>query len=847
MKKLLLLTFILSTFLSKAQLYIPTDLYNEPAGKSYKFLPNDGQLENTDGNLATNILYYHDRHVPRTYYGDNDIYFVAPGMVTDSVGESDSLFRIRLRFVGGEHEILNCVPIVSEQDNVSHNFYLAHTGSGVEGVKGNGRVVYEDIYDDIDFHAYSNKNGLKTYTVIKPGGDPNDIHMQFSGQTAINTATNGALDVYINQYNFEFPELIAYEVDNNGTATLLNWNPVYVQQGNGVVSLTTGSYDITKTLVLMAGIPTALSPAAPPFIENLLWCTNLPSVDAEFGTKVVTDNGGNVFLGLTATDFKFPTAAVKNGVVSTKNAAILGFKNNHEDWFVTYIGTDDDDYNVRIAVDNNNHVFMGAVAAGVDLYTTGPTGSYLDNSPDAPYNDWMVAKIDYGNDGVIEWSTYIDSENQVDRFMAVGVDNNGAVFFAGQGGSNMPLKSLAGAYNSSTGDAIILKFSNAGVLQWGTRFGGTAAVGIEAIKFDSQNRMVLTGVAADNTFTDEDAGSGAYTANFAGGYFDGFFTIFNANLSLFHSTRIGGTDVDHLYGLDIDDQDNIYMSGAALGAGWPNENLGGGAYLDNTHNGNGTYSLITGDGILLKVNKDGVLKHSTYYGGRADENGLGLAVTPDGYVLMVGTTTSDDFPTQSINDAYQENRHSRGNDIIENGFVTMFDDNLNQKWSSYFASSDAMAAVGTAHSFAYTWDADVANNGHLFTVGVFGSAQRKKHTFPFVEDPNGYFDDASSEQGGMFVADYDVRNPLPPATIFEKKAAFSLLQVFPNPAKNQITIGLKNEAVFNGEIVIKNLQGQVLFRTNEQEVTELKIDINKYSTGSYIVQYGNQSTLFIKQ
>ena len=73
------------------------------------------------------------------------------------------------------------------------------------------------------------------------------------------------------------------------------------------------------------------------------------------------------------------------------------------------------------------------------------------------------------------------------------------------------------------------------------------------------------------------------------------------------------------------------------------------------------------------------------------------------------------------------------------------------------------------------------------------------------------------------------------------------LQVFPNPAKNQITIGLKNEAVFNGEIVIKNLQGQVLFRTNEQEVTELKIDINNYSTGSYIVQYGNQSTLFIKQ
>src|SRR5262249_37171408 len=100
-------------------------------------------------------------------------------------------------------------------------------------------------------------------------------------------------------------------------------------------------------------------------------------------------------------------------------------------------------------------------------------------------------------------------------------------------------------------------------------------------------------------------------------------------------------------GIAVDAAGSIYLAGTARGG---SSFLGGGAPRGQ------------GDAFLIRLDNDGqTLAMDALLGGTGDEFGFGLAVDKDGGAILVGRTSSADFP---LTKPFQSVLRSR-----ENGFI----------------------------------------------------------------------------------------------------------------------------------------------------------------------------------
>ena len=138
------------------------------------------------------------------------------------------------------------------------------------------------------------------------------------------------------------------------------------------------------------------------------------------------------------------------------------------------------------------------------------------------------------------------------------------------------------------------------------------------------------------------------------GLHDAYLSKFDANGSeLLYSTYLGGSERDRAYDLFVDDSGCVYVSGSTNSDDFP---VTSGAF-DVSYNGG--Y-----DAYVLKLNANGsALEHSTYIGGKADEDSEyeepnRIAVDGNGCVFLAGRTNSTDFPTT---EGVVSTNHSGGN------------------------------------------------------------------------------------------------------------------------------------------------------------------------------------------
>jgi len=100
-------------------------------------------------------------------------------------------------------------------------------------------------------------------------------------------------------------------------------------------------------------------------------------------------------------------------------------------------------------------------------------------------------------------------------------------------------------------------------------------------------------------------------------------------------TYLGGSSSDRGYGVSLDDDNNIYITGWVSSDDFPTT---AGTY-DESHNGNS-------DAFVAKLNPSGSdLIYATYLGGSDIEYGEGIVVNGDGEAIAGGLTYSSDFPT----------------------------------------------------------------------------------------------------------------------------------------------------------------------------------------------------------
>jgi hypothetical protein len=157
----------------------------------------------------------------------------------------------------------------------------------------------------------------------------------------------------------------------------------------------------------------------------------------------------------------------------------------------------------------------------------------------------------------------------------------------------------------------------------------------------------------------------------------------------------GGSPFTFAQNAACDAQGNTYVTGATQVLDLPVRH----AYQPSPAAGS------TMSAFVAKYNPAGKLLWCTYLGGNNQSMGIGVAVMPDGGVVVAGLTTSDAFPTTIT--AFQ-GRNNGQSDY----FVTVFDANGNLRYSTYLGGS---GVEGQLPPYA-----DDQNNGNCVAVDAQG-------------------------------------------------------------------------------------------------------------------------------
>lgn len=361
--------------------------------------------------------------------------------------------------------------------------------------------------------------------------------------------------------------------------------------------------------------------------------------------------------------------------------------------WVTYFGGSSDDIVYDLAPTRwtapgtppANDSFV--IAAGATVGTTipgytGSVGSGLTTS-----NLAFISKISR-NTGAPVWTVVLRVSNPYLDFVYTATDTSGNIFLAGTCSGGLPTTSGSYQQTAAGGSAPYLaKFDSTGSLLWCTYYGGALMASTHGIAVDRGGDVVLYSVVTDSSL----ATPGAYQNNSAGrANLDPMVTRFSSTGALRWSTYCSSISVEPGYAYSdfgavvIDRSGNIIITGETYGTGFP---VTSGAF-QRSHAG-WTGIQPTSDGFLVKLNAAGTqMLWGTYIGGTEWEHPYGLAVDSANNILLVGTTSSINFPVTS---GAQQTSHSDQTQVTSNptydGFAMMFDSAGSCRWSTYLGGA----------------------------------------------------------------------------------------------------------------------------------------------------------------
>ncbi len=305
------------------------------------------------------------------------------------------------------------------------------------------------------------------------------------------------------------------------------------------------------------------------------------------------------------------------------------------------------------------------------------------------------------------WGTYFGDE----RFELKDskIDSNGNLYIVGSvfGPDITNLTSFTNnaSYHQSYGggnyDGFIIKFNPLGQIVWGTFFGGFNDDYIEAIDFDNNDNLYITGSTLSNTNI---ATVGAFQENLAGSS-DMFISKFTSSGTLVWSTYFGGNDPDGGDNkISFDGLGNIYISGSA-----ESTNL---ATV-------GVFQEVKGyaSSIIAKFDLNGNRIWATYYGYKRAIIDLKTSL----YGLYVTGTTNDCPPNNSYNTYYgTTNGFKPLPSNCKELYLSKFNTSGQRDWSTYYGGnqSEGVNSIGlkddkiyfSGTSPSYT-NQEVATNG----------------------------------------------------------------------------------------------------------------------------------------
>lgn len=598
------------------------DNYGPLNGNGMNFIENKGQLVDMNNNLRSDILYAGDGGGMQVYLRKTGISYVLSNMtevmkeVKREIEESErrgellnggklekeqellskkmlKLHRIDMEFEGGDPS-----PVVLSSDKVDGylNYYYGHCTGGITNVQSYNRIVYQNVYPNIDIVFYGGKkDGLKYDIIVRPGGDPNDIKLKYSGVDEIKVESSKLRVLSsLGELTEDLPR-----VYQNINGKIVDVKAEYQLQGT-TLNLQLSTYNLQHPLVID---PWATYYGGSAFMGDA-------SID------ITTDVLGNVVIAGATSSSNFPVSvgAFQTSGGGSVDAFVIKFNSAGTRQWATYYGGNFTDYGNGIATDNlGNIVIAGQTNSPTFPITSGAFQTNYRGS--AGLEDAFLVKFDAA--GARQWATFYGG-NDDDVATSVATDTSGNVIFTGRTSStNFPV--TLGAFQTSNAgaqSAFVVKFDGLGVRQWATYYGGSSGDLGYSIATDIVGNTYITGLTQSSDFP--------YTAGVFQTVLNGIQDAFVAKLDPLGvpiwSGFYGGNDLEWGEDIALDMLGNVVISGETTSPSFP---VTPGAF-QTVYGGTGTFG---GDAFVVKFNPTGTLQWATFYGGIHGD--LGFDITTD--------------------------------------------------------------------------------------------------------------------------------------------------------------------------------------------------------------------------
>lgn len=556
---------------------------------------HESNSDNSAINFVPNLGQWDGDFIYRGFATSSDIFLRKSG-VTYIVGASDNSTKMHnykmlrdtsvqtLNFHAYKVQWKNANPnpnVVPAKKQVAyHNYYLGNQENRWKTNVGlYQNLTYEKVYPNIDVAIASQNGNLKYDFIVKPGGNTNDIILEFegtdemyleNGQLFIKTSVGQIIEMA--PYTYQYVNEERKEVPSK-----------YVLKGKQVTFEFPKGYNKAHNLI----------------IDPVIVFASLSGSTADnWGFSATYDAAGNLYgggitngLGYPATTGAFQRTYGGGSFSSTMpcDISISKFSSNGNSLiYATYIGGIDDEMPHSMIVDANNNL----IVAGKTLSNNYPTlASSLTPNYIGGLSDIFITKFNAagsaligstfiggtGNDGVNISYGFNSNQNTLkfnygdDSRSEVNVDNQGNIYLVGNTQS-ADFRVTPNAVKSSIGgqqDGVFVKLNpTLSQLIYSTYIGGRNNDAAYVIAFDASqaNVFIAGGTQSDDFHLSSMVGS--YLPSYQGGISDGFITKFqnSGNYNLLKSTYIGTNDYDQCFGVQVDHSNNVYVMGQTKGS-----------------------------------------------------------------------------------------------------------------------------------------------------------------------------------------------------------------------------------------------------------------------------------------
>lgn len=604
------------------------------------------------------------------------------------------IHRIDLTFVGANSKA-KIIALEPSSDYINYNTTGTQEG-GVCRVYHYQKIIFQDIYPNIDVEFIltsdlpSKESGSGLYNgkvkpfkigefetrfkynfIIHPGGNINDIKLEFSGANKTSLTSDGHILIETAYGNLEESIPESYQLDQKNRKIPVD--AYFTAFDKNIFAIHSSNFNPANVLI----------------IDPVPWITYFGSSASDWGYKVETDVSGNVLVSGSTSSLTViaTTGAHQTTLSGSSDMFILKMNNSGSRLWSTYLGGTSSDFGRGIVADASGNIYItGFTSSTSGIATTGANQTTYGGG----VYDAILAK--FNSSGAIQWSTYFGASLREDG-IGLALDGSGNVFMTGHTLSNSGIAST-GAYQTVFGgstDSYIAKFTTSGVPVWTSYFGGNNTDYGYNIAIDGTGNPVIVGYTSSTTGI---ASSGSHQTTL-GGSSDGFIAKFNASGGLHWSTYFGGSQSDGAYAITIDDSANILISGST-------SSLTGIATV-------GAFQAVkaaNSDAFIAKFNSSGILLWGTYLGGNQYENINGMVSDVNGNTILVGETSSTSGLATA--NCFQSSYGGGTNDA----FIAKFTLNGNREWVTYLGG----LAADYAQDVALDGDGNICITGFTYSA-----------------------------------------------------------------------------------------------------------------------------------